>query len=456
MEEQNVPGLAVAVARNGEVVYARGFGVRDRTTGERVDPNTVFGIASVSKSFTAMAIMQLIDSGKLTVNDPAVKLVPAFRIRGIDWMEDIQVHHLLSHTSGLPPLPGLRYAMRPTMKGYPRWDDSKPEEPPAVPDEELPDLSTFPKYIEWLAGEEVEMLGRPGEYYSYSNDGYCILASVIEHLTGRDYYEHMTENVLQAIGMSRSTYRLADLPALGNVTKLYFHNINHEVKDVPQWQDCKVYDAGGGIRSTVLDLVNCGQVYTSGGMAGDKRIVSEKGIRRMRAPVHKIRKNTYYCHGLQITPDYSGMTLVEHGGSLTGVGSAFGFVPGKGLSAAVIANVTRVASADVWLAAVNTALGLPLEQKRTEETADYDVTPDQIARFAGTYKSGEGGTFRVFAERDALKIEVTGLTFPLKASDESTLVYSMRGHNQVVRFFTGSSGKVWAAFHGGRMVRRVA
>jgi CubicO group peptidase (beta-lactamase class C family) len=456
MERENIPGMAVAVARDGEMIYAAGFGDKDRSTGAPVDKDTLFGIASVSKSFTAMAIMQLVDAGKLSVDDPVVKHVPEFSLGGRKETGDIKIHHLLSHTSGIAPLPGLRYAWASTMSGYPKWDDSEAEAPLDALYGKAPDLSTFPKYISWLSHEPVDMLGKPGEYFSYSNDGYAILGSVIEHVTSRDYYDYMAKNVFQAIGLPRTTLHLSDLAGMGNVTKLYFHNKKHEVKDVPQWQDIKVYDAGGGVRSTVVDLAMYGQVYASDGIAGKKRIISPRSAQLMRTPAYNIAPGTYYCYGLQITPGYAGCTLVEHGGSLTGVGAAFGFVPEKGLSCAVIANTTRVASPEVWLAAVNTAMGLPLNQKRTVEIPAKKVSPEQIKRFSGQYQSGEFGNFRIHADGDALFIMMNGLTHELYARDEDTLIYHGAFRDDAVKFYSRPSGEVWAAFQGLRMVRKVS
>lgn len=454
MEEQKIPGMSVAVAENGEIVYAKGFGLRNRATGEPVTPETIFGIASVSKSFTALAIMQLADAGKLRVDDPVVKHLPEFRIRGVDWLEDIKIHHLMSHTTGLPPLPGLGYAMRDSMKGYPKWDDSQPE-PEKPRDEKIPDLSTFDEYLQWLANEEIQMLGRPGEYFSYSNDCYCIMGAIIERVTGRDYYEYMVSEILGPIGMERSTFSLAELAQKDNVTRLYFNNIRRETLDVPQWQDCKVYDAGGGIRSTALDLVKYGQVYTSDGMAGNRRIVSAEGAREMRKLVYKIARRSYYGYGFQVTPDYSGVTLVEHGGSLTGVSSNFGFVPEKGLSVAVLTNVSAVPAAEIWLCAVNTALGLPLHQKRSEEPRDFQPPPGYLDRYVGTYKSGEGANIKIFKDADGVKVEIAGEQFPMRASDQDTLVYEVRGQERVARFYTDKDQNVWAMFHGLRMIRKV-
>ncbi|MDP2858502.1 MAG: serine hydrolase domain-containing protein, partial [Bacillota bacterium] len=106
MVDHLIPGAAVAVWQDGAVTYSRGFGLRNRESHEPVLPDTVFGIASITKSFTVMALARLQDRGLLSLDDPVIRHLPEFFIQGAD-MEQIRIYHLLSHTTGLPPLAGL-------------------------------------------------------------------------------------------------------------------------------------------------------------------------------------------------------------------------------------------------------------------------------------------------------------------------------------------------------------
>src|SRR5690606_30258396 len=103
MEREQIPGLAMAISQHGETIYEQGFGVRDIETNKRVTPDTIFGIASVTKSFTALAIMQLVEQGKLTLDSPVIRYLPQFHLPRAKDMEQIYVHHLLTHTTGQPP-----------------------------------------------------------------------------------------------------------------------------------------------------------------------------------------------------------------------------------------------------------------------------------------------------------------------------------------------------------------
>jgi CubicO group peptidase (beta-lactamase class C family) len=426
MEQESIAGAAIAVAQHGEVIYQKGFGVRNQRTQEPVTPETIFGVASITKSFTAMAIMQLEDEGKLSVTDPVTKYLPEFKIHGIEDINSIKIHHLLSHTTGLPPM-------------------RRKEE-----------LRRLEDHLEYLVTEDVNLLGQPGDYFSYCNDTFLLLGAIIERVTGRLYRRYITEHILDPLSMRRSTFSLEEVEKFKNVTVPYVYNREvSKLEEVP-WPALGNYEVGGGVRSTVLDLLKYGQVYV--GDLSDDRIVTSRSIvsrdqlKKMWQPVHPIDRNTHYGYALQITPNYSDVTLVEHGGGQPGVSSNFGFLPEKGLVVAVLTNVSGVSASDMWLAAVNTVLGLPLNQKRSVEPY-YLASLKELQRLTGTYQSAEGGMARIFLDGDTPKAEVDGQVFVLRPSDEQTLVIEKNG--KAIRFLLNNDGVAWAAFYGVRMLPRV-
>jgi len=480
MVDHLIPGTAVAVWQDGAVAYSRGFGLRNRESHEPVLPDTMFGIASITKSFTVMALARLQDRGLLSLDDPVIRHLPEFFIQGAD-MEQVRIYHLLSHTTGLPPLAGLGRATRESIKDYPTWEGSKPAPAassttastsptpaptaspavPAGPVHGQPGQTAvdYSSYLTYLRNQPVELYGAPGEYFSYSNDSYVVAGAVVERASGMPYHDYMKKEVFAPLGLTRTTFSLAELAQMPNVTRLYFNNKRGETLDVPQWQDVGIYDAGGGIKSTVLDLTKYASVYATGGLAGHVRFLSEAAVKRVRTPVYRLSCSTQYACGLQVTPDYSGLTLVEHGGSLTGVSSTFGFVPEARLAAAVLTNASSVPAADIWLAAINTALDLPLDNKRSHEPS-WQAPPGYGARFAGRYKSDEGADIQVACDRRGLRIGLGGEEFDLRLSGEDTAVYDFRGQERVVRFFMHADGSVWALFHGNsmtgiRLIRKV-
>lgn len=428
MEENHIAGAAVAVSRHGKLAYAQGFGVRDTASGAAVTPETVFGIASVSKSFTAMAITQLADRGLLSIDDPVVKYIPEFGLVGAQDLDAIKIRHLLSHTTGLPPMRRRQ------------------------------DINTFDEHVRFLATEEYELLGLPSEYFSYCNDAFLLNGLIIQRLTGQLYRRYMTHHLLDAMDMHRSTYSLEEVGKLDQVSTPYNYNRKTGQLEAQPWPVLGTYEVGGGVRSNVLDLMKYGEVYVRGGLTGNgTRIVSEAGLRRMRQPVYQTGRRTHYALGLHVTPDYAGqgLTLVEHGGGQPGVSANFGFVPEAGVAVAVLTNVQGVPAGAIWLAAANTALGLPLSQKRNVEVP-WDAPREHLAKLPGVFRSAEGGRIQVELGEAGLVVKMEDLEFPLIPSDERTCFFTFQGQQQVVRFYFDPGGKPWAALAHSRMLRRVA
>ncbi len=420
MQREHIAGVAVAVAQHGEIVYSQGFGLRNVETGDPVTSETIFGIASVSKSFTAMAIMQLQEAGLLSVDDPVIKYLPEFILPGVQDMSEIKIYHLLSHTTGLPPMRRRQ------------------------------DIQTFDEHIEFLKGEEFRLLGDTGKYLSYCNDTFLMLGAIIERLTGRNYRKYMDEHLLYALEMYRSTYSIEELTRFRNVTVPYMWK--DEKWQEQAWPALGNFEVGGGVRSSVTDLLHYGQVYVNGGVYNGKQIISEESIQRMRTPLAQIDRNTWYGFALSITPNHGGVTLVEHGGSQPGVAANFGFVPEQGIVVAVLTNTSGVSAKTIWLGAANTALGLPVDMPRSEEP-EYEMPEHEVQNIVGTYKSNEGGKITVLSREGNLFVETEGEQFPARASGRDSIVFEAKSQ-RVVKFHLDEQGKAWAAFVGLRMLQR--
>lgn len=423
MDREHIAGAAVAVAQNGQVLFEQGFGYRDVEHKLPVTPETIFGIASVSKSFTALAIMQLADAGLLSVDDPVTKFLPELQFKGVDDMNAIKVRHLLSHTTGLPPMRRRQ------------------------------DIATFAEHMQFLQNDDYTMLGRPGEYFSYCNDTFLLLGAIIERLSGRIYRKYMTQHVLDALGMYRSTYSIEELTRFQNVTVPYQWNRQAENWDAKEWPALGNFEVGGGVRSCVRDLLKYGQVYASGGQYNGEQIVSAQGINAMRRPMYRSGRKTWYCFALQVTPDHHGYTLVEHGGNQVGVASTFGFVPETGTVVAVLTNTSGASASALWLGAMNTALGLPLDTPRSVEP-EYSPTAQEVQRVLGTYRAAEGGWITVKQESGQLEVETQEGTHAARMSSANTLVFTFKIPRVVRFYFRNHEPQAWAALSGSRMLQR--
>ncbi len=179
MEELNIPGAAVVVVKDGEILFSEGYGFADLEQQIPVDPaNTVMRVASVSKLFTATAAMQLVEQGLLDLNTDVNVYLTALQIPE-DYSEPVTLHQLLTHTAGFEG----RFIGTMTRS----------------PDELLP-------LGEYLKGNVPKRVLEPGSVHSYSNYSFALTGQLVEEVTGMPFAQYVDENILQPLGMSRSTF----------------------------------------------------------------------------------------------------------------------------------------------------------------------------------------------------------------------------------------------------------
>ena len=177
------PGLAVLVRQDGKTVFARGYGVRDLRSRARVDPDTSFRLASVTKQFTAMAVMLLVHDGQLRYEDALTDVFPAFPAYG----RAVTIRHLLTHTSGLPDYEDL---MAEAEKGRaPIW----------TAEHQIRDDEVFA-----LLRGETKGRFAPGTSWAYSNSGYVVLGLVVARVSGKPFGEFLRQRVFAPLRMSHT------------------------------------------------------------------------------------------------------------------------------------------------------------------------------------------------------------------------------------------------------------
>ena len=454
MEEHEIPGLSVALAGPDEVVYARGFGFRDRESGAPAGPKTTYGMASITKSFAGLSVTMLEEVGVLSAMDPVVSHLTEFAVGGDPENRAMNIGHFMNHTSGLPPTGALRYSMVRSVEGDPMVEelqetgawDSWVDRPP---------IDDYDDLLGYLHDEDPDLLGRPGEQFSYSNDAYALLGAVVERVTGVSFEDFVAERVLGPLGMHDSTFSLDFLEERRDVATLYAKGRDDEIFRAPKWQDAPAMVAAGFLRSTPLDMVKYGGMYLRGGKdPRGGRLISDVGLRTMEGGVFPSARSQYYGRGFVVRPDYNGTTLIEHGGSLKGVSSHFGFVPEADLTASVVANLQGVPAAKIWLGLVNLAMGLPIDTARSVEP-EYQVPKSQLQRYVGQYRSGEGANVKVFLEDGELFAEAEGKVHSLRPSGPDTVAIWYRGQETGVRFLPGPDGRVKALYYGLRIIPKV-
>ena len=267
-------GGAVLIATNGNVVFAKGYGLANREYDIANTTNTIFRLGSVTKQFTAMCILILQDEHKLNVTN----LISRYLDDCPEAWRNITIHHLLTHTSGIP-----------SFTDFP--DNERFERLPTAVAANVQRFRDKPLDFE------------PGTQMRYSNSGYVLLGCIIEKVSGKSYEEFVTEKIFQPLGMKHTGY---DHPAaiLPNRAAGYAKNGTNMVNCVPYSMDLPY--AAGGFYSTVGDMLIWDQALYS------ERLVSTKTLAAMFTEF----KNQY-CYGW-IRDDVAGRIVYQHSGAISG------------------------------------------------------------------------------------------------------------------------------------------
>ena len=459
MARAKIPGLSLGLLRPGRATFAKGYGYRNREAKLPATPRTVYGIASVTKSFTALAILRLAEHGVLRVSDPVARHLPELRIPGASARRPIRLHHFLTHSSGLPPLPSIYYTSMRSVRRDPPFDPRIARRVGVDP-EHVP-IDTYEQLMRYLSEERYTLLGPPGRQFSYSNEGFGLLGAVIERASGRTYESFLEEELLRPAGMSATSFDPGILFRQPEVTTLYspkWTGHRHSLVPSEEWWEDSCMRGAGALRTNLNDLLRYVQIFLTGGRVDRERIVSAKSVAEMMRPHVPRTHGLYYGYGLSVRPDYHGSLLVSHSGGLKGVSSLIAALPRRGIAGAVLSNATGAPSGSFLTAAVNLALGLP-PTTLFEEIPKPTRVPVATREYAGWYCSGEGIWAEVRARKDHLRWDFRGIedileNLRLRPAGNDEFVFRIQGQAGSVRFLRDPSGRVRAVSIGSRIVRR--
>jgi CubicO group peptidase (beta-lactamase class C family) len=347
---------SVLVARDGHVIYSKGYGSADLEWDVPNSPGTKFRLGSVTKQFTAASILLLEERGKLSVSDPVKKYLPGVPAA---W-DKITIFNLLTHTSGIP-----------NFTGFP---DYQKLEPFAATSEQL--VARF---------RDKPLDFEPGEKWQYSNSGYVLLGHLIEKITGDSYEKFVRENIFTPLGMKDSGYdsNSAVIPhrASGYVPgKNGFENAGFIHMSIPH--------GAGALYSTTEDLLKWEQ-----GLFGGKLLKAES-LQKMTTPF-----KSNYAFGLQVETT-GGHKVIEHGGGIEGFNTELAYYPDDKLTVVVLGNVTGGAPGDIArkLAAIAHGETVKLQSERKEITLD----PKVLGRYVGAYQMAPGVNMLITLENNQL------------------------------------------------------
>jgi N-acyl-D-amino-acid deacylase len=354
MAEWEIPGGAFAVMKDGEILLARGYGYANVELGEVVQPDSLFRIASVSKPITAVAVLQLVEEGKLNLDSPAFQLLDDLQPLeglGVDpRIDQITIRHLLEHAGG--------------------WDGNASFDPMFMSDEISQAMGTpapadCPTIIGYMLGQPLDF--DPGTQYAYSNFGYCVLGRVIEKVSGMAYEDYVKRYILEPIGVEhmRLGHSLLKDKHAGEVH--YYgseaspaQSVFPETTESTPWPYGGFYleamDSHGGWIASAVDLARFS--YTLESTNPDALLDSDTRALMTARPDIPLWKepSNYYALGWFVRPEGSGFHR-WHGGSLPGT-TAILYRRPNGLTWAALFNTRSDPPDDAFLVELITAMGL--------------------------------------------------------------------------------------------------
>jgi len=353
---------AVLVAQSGKPLLAKGYGMANYEWSIPAAPDTRFRLGSITKQFTAMAVLLLEQEGKLSVDDP----VSRHWSDAPEAWRGITIHQLLTHTSGLynyTALPGYARDMRRTKS----------------PVEILREIAERP--LEF----------RPGTQMKYSNSGYVLLGLLIEKLSGMSYAEFVRARIFEPLGMNDTGYD-SDTAILPRRAAGYERR-GEELRNA-QFLDMSLPHAAGALSSTCLDLLKWDAALR------ERKLLSAENYRRYFTP----DKNDY-AYGW-VVKERNGLVWQSHGGGINGFSTMIIRVPAKELLVVALANT--MPSQASKLAEDLAALALGEEAPAPQARQEIPVSPEILQRYAGQYELHPGFIMTVTVEGGQLMTQATG------------------------------------------------
>jgi CubicO group peptidase (beta-lactamase class C family) len=344
--QPDAPGAAVGIIQNGRFIHRKAYGLADLEWATPLRPDSVFRICSLTKQFTAVAVMMLEERGALSVEDPLERHLPDWPARG----RRITLRHLLDHTSGV-------------------WrHDSDQVERTLRPNPPVTDV------LEMIKARDFEF--EPGERYRYNNSGYLLLGAVIEAVSGMSYADFLRTAIFEPLGMGQTRLltheAITPLRARGYIKgRKRFHNAR---LDAMNWAW-----SAGALGSTLDDLALWDRAIR------DHRLIRRETLERMLAPARLTGGGSFpYGFGWGLA-DYRGLRVFHHTGGISGFGCHMLHARDEDLTTIVLSNLYLFAFDRVTRGLLRAVKGWDATTEPLSE-----ATRAQMAACAGRYENEDG------------------------------------------------------------------
>jgi CubicO group peptidase (beta-lactamase class C family) len=403
-------GTSILVSQDGKIIYEKGFGYADVGNKVPVTPDTKFKIGSITKQFIAASILKLQEQGKISVQDKLSEYIPGFP-RG----DEVSIHHLLTHTSGIHS-----YTNRPSFLKY------------------LTVPITLASLVDTIKAYPYDF--NPGDRYQYNNSGYMLLGYIVEKISGKSLDNYLRETFFKPLGMSNTgIYQATRL--LENEAYGYAYNGDTIVKAL-NW-DMSWAGGAGALYSTTKDLYTWNEAVFNG-----KALSAESLEAAFTTAVLNDKQKTDYGYGWQLA-ELRGNKLIAHTGGLHGFASILGRQPDKKVTVVVLCNSTPppagINPGTNSLLITEYLLWSGME-KQASFGSDIKIDEKTLKSYTGRYNYGGGAVLIVTLEGKQLMAQMTGQpNFPIYPSSNDE--FNWKVVEAKIRFVKDDKGIVTHAIH---------
>jgi len=362
------PGAALLVMKDGKIMMRKAYGMANLELEVELEPDMIFRIGSMTKQFTAVAILVLVEQGRIALSDPIAKFLPDYPAQG----RTVTVEQLLTHTSGIPSYTSLS-EWQPLMRK---------------------DM-TLTELIDVFKDKPREFV--PGEHWKYTNSGYVLLGAIIEKASGLTYEAFLKENIFDPLGLKHTFYGSASRIIHGRVPG-YEAGADGTFLNAEYISMTQPY-AAGSLLSNVDDLAAWNQALLSGRLI--KRETLEKAWTVCKL---KDGTSTGYGYGWSIGESF-GSRVITHDGDINGFASSGILFPEEKLFVALLTNSEAGELRPDPIASRIAALALG---KSSSEPKAISIDPKIFDQYVGEYELAPGFTVRIFREGSRFMSQATG------------------------------------------------
>ncbi len=425
MARTKIPGMAVAVVHGGKVVYAKGFGVREVGKPETVDPNTVFQLASVSKSVGATVVARAVSDGTVKWTDPVVTYLPDFQLSDPEVTKLVTIGDLYAHRSGIPGAAG---------------DD-----------------------LEAVGFDRAQIIERLRYFplspfrtsYAYTNFGMTTGGQAVA-AAAKTTWEELSQKLLyQPLGMTSTSSRYADFLAMPNRATLHFKDAQGAWKPL-YTRDADAQSPAGGVSSTVMDLATWMMMNLGSGTIEGRQLIKPEALLPAHLPQSNSNPGTtpqarsrFYGYGFAVSTTSTGDVKWDHSGAFyVGAATTYSMLPGADVGIVVLTNAAPVGAPEAvstsfmdlvrtgtierdWLGYFGPQFAqLFVNTSPVAKPAPASPAPARPAQeYVGTYRNDVFGDVVVTASGETLTVQVgpTGLKAPLTHYDGDTFSWVSPG-----------------------------